>query len=54
MLDLNEIITATDECSLDEFAIEPVNNLARPSDYLNDWNIDDDDDDDIFSACGIW
>ena len=51
MLDLNEI-AATDECSLDEFAIEPVNNLARPSDYLNDWDIDDDDD--IFSACGIW
>ena len=54
MLDLNEIITATDECSLDEFAIEPMNNLAWPSDYLNDWDIDDDDDDDIFSACGIW
>ena len=54
MLDLNEIITATDECSLDEFTIAPVNNPAWPSDYLNDWNIDDDDDDDIFSACGIW
>lgn len=54
MLDLNEITAATDECSLDEFAIEPMNNLAWSSDYLSDWGIDDDDDDDIFSACGIW
>ena len=54
MLDLNEIIAATDKCSLDEFAIGPVNNPEWPSDYLNDWDINDDDDDDIFSACGIW
>ena len=54
MLNPNEITAATDKCSLDEFTIEPVNNPKWSSDYLNDWDINDDDDDDIFSACGIW